>query len=87
MKYGARVRAAGAVAFEGACIEQKDPFGYDLRQVIRYIADAGYGGGPSPAKDLFSWKAVQHIAWDRGDRAVVFAHDNDVRRIPWLVTC
>ena len=87
MKYGARVRAAGAVAFEGACIEQKDPFGYDLRQVIRYIADAGYGGGPSPAKDLFSWKAVQHIAWDRGGRAVVLAHDNNVRRIPWLVTC
>ena len=77
VKYAARVREAGAAQFEGACVEDFGTWGLGARAVLRFIADAAYGERPSPVKDLFVWKAAQHIGVAAAN-AVVKAHDANV---------
>ena len=79
-KYAARVRAAGAARFEGACVEDFGAFGKGALGVLQWIADAAFGPGKSPVKDLFRWKAAQHIGVAAA-RSVVAAHDENVLRM------
>ena len=79
-KYAARVRAAGAAAFEGACVEDFGAFGKGALSVLQWIADAAFGPGKSQVKDLFRWKAAQHIGVAAA-RSVVAAHDENVLKM------
>ena len=79
-KYGDRVRAAGAARFEGACVEDFGAFGRGALDVLQWIADAAFGDAPAAVRDLFKWKAAQHIAVAAA-RSVVAAHDENVRRM------
>ena len=53
------------------------PWELGARTVLRFIADAADGERSSPVKDLFVWKAVQHIGVAAAN-AVVKAHDANV---------
>jgi len=80
-KYGALVRAAGAAQFEGACVEDFGAFGKGALTSLDWIAGAAYPGlAEVPARNLFKWKAAQHVGVAVA-RAVVAAHDENVRRM------
>ena len=72
--------AAGAAAFEGACVEDFGAFGKGALSVLQWMADAPFGQGKSQVKDLFRWKAAQHIGVAAA-RSVVAAHDENVLRM------
>ena len=52
-KYRARVLAAGAAQFEGACVEDFGAFVKGALTVLKWIADAAFGSLASQVKDLF----------------------------------
>jgi len=79
-KYRARVLAAGAAQFEGACVEDFGAFGKGALTVLKWIADAAFGSLASQVKDLFRWKAAQHIGVAAA-RSVVAAHDENVLKM------
>jgi hypothetical protein len=79
-KYGDRVRAAGAARFEGACVEDFGAFGKGALAALDWIANAAYGEAPVSVRNLFKWKAGQHIGVAVA-RGVVAAHDENVRRM------
>ena len=79
LKYGALVRAAGAAQFEGACVEDFGAFGKGALTSLDWIAGAAYPTDLA-ARNMFKWKAAQHIGVAAA-RAVVAAHDENVRRM------
>jgi hypothetical protein len=74
------VRAAGAVRFEGACVEDFGAFGKGALDVLQWIAEVAFGEpGQVAERNLFKWKAAQHIGVYVA-RSVVEAHDENARR-------
>ena len=79
-KYDGMVREAGAAQFEGACVEDFGAFGKGALTSLDWIAAAAYGPTEVAARNLFKWKAAQHVGVAVA-RAVVAAHDENVRRM------
>jgi hypothetical protein len=80
-KYGDMVRAAGAARFEGACVEDFGAFGKGALDVLQWIAEVAFGEpGQVAERNLFKWKAAQHIGVYVA-RSVVEAHDENARRM------
>ena len=80
-KYGDMVRAAGAGRFEGACVEDFGAFGKGALDVLQWIAEVAFGEpGQEAERNLFKWKAAQHIGVYVA-RSVVEAHDENARRM------
>ena len=69
-----RNAGGGTARFEGACVDDFGAFGKGALCVLQWIADAAFGPGKSPVKDLFTWKAAQHMGVAAA-MLVVAAHD------------